>query len=213
MSAPAVWTDFGGVLTPPIRTTLEQFCRRIGVGPGEMLAAMREVGRQFGTDTMAPLDTPLVTEREWCRLVETALLDATGRPVDLSGFTAEWFRDRESNEPWAAELRRIRETGVLVGMLSNMPPGWDEHWRRMVPPEDLFDEVVLSFQVGHRKPERAMFDLAAERAGVEPGRCLLVDDLPENCAAAVEAGWAAIHFSDTESAIAELRGWLGGQDR
>ena len=71
-------------------------------------------------------------------------------------------------------------------------------------PEDLFDEVVLSFSAGARKPGREIYELAALRAGVPPGGCLLVDDTAKNCAGAVAAGWQAVHFTDAEQAGAEL---------
>lgn len=204
----AVWTDFGGVLTPPVAHTMSRFCRRIGVSPDAFQKAMREVGAQFGTDPMAPLDTPLITEDQWRLRIEAVLLASSGIRVDLRDFGETWFADRETNQPWIARLHQARADGALVGMLSNMPPAWDARWRRMVPPGDLFNEVVLSFQVGHRKPERAIFDHAAKRIGVEPARCVLVDDLAANCSGAVEAGWHAIHLTGTGAAITELDRWL-----
>ena len=206
-----VWTDFGGVLTPPVRHTLERFCRLVDIAPGTLLDAMRAVGDRFGTDMMAPLDTPLVGQDEWCRLVEQAVLVSSGQVVDLSGFADRWFADREVNDLWLAELRRAKADGCRLGLLSNMPPGWDAHWRRMVPPDGLFDHVVLSFEAGHRKPDPAIFELAARRAGVPPGDCVLVDDLPANCAGAAEAGWHAIHFTATAQAAADLRRWVQAQ--
>jgi putative hydrolase of the HAD superfamily len=85
-----------------------------------------------------------------------------------------------------------------------MVPSWDGHWRRMVDVDELFDHVVLSFEVGYRKPAPEMFALASQLAGVEPSECLLVDDLPKNCAGAEAAGWRAIHFTDAPSAAAQL---------
>jgi putative hydrolase of the HAD superfamily len=200
----ALWTDFGGVLTPPIDRTMAAFCGPLGLAPDLLRRAMHQVGRSYGTDAMAPLDTPLVGEREWTRQVETALQDDFGVSVDLSDFAGKWFANRETNEGWIAALRRVRASGRFVGMLSNMVPSWDEHWRRMVPPGELFDDLVLSFEVGCRKPEPAIFALAARRAGEPPARCLLVDDLDENCAAAEAAAWQAIHFTDTGAAVERL---------
>lgn len=42
-----------------------------------------------------------------------------------------------------------------------------------------------------------------------PQRCVLVDDLPENCVGARRAGWQAIHFTGTDDAIAQLDEVLG----
>lgn len=201
----AVWTDFGGVLTPPVTETMTAYCTRMALDPTAVGAAIWKVTQTFGTtDVMEPLDTPLVSERDWLRLVTDAMFEAEGTRVELTSLGEVWFQEREPNHEWIAALRRLRERGVFVGMLSNMPPAWDEHWRRMVPPEGLFDEVLLSFEMGHRKPAREVFEIAAAEARVPARQCLFVDDLAKNCEGARAAGWQAIHFTDTATAIAEL---------
>jgi putative hydrolase of the HAD superfamily len=199
----AVWSDFGGVLTPPLNHTMSIFCHEVGVPVESFLTAMRTVGDCFGTDPMAPLDTPLVSEEEWARQMEAVLRTDHLATVDLSDFGTKWFTDRETNEHWLEYLRWLRAGGMFVGMLSNMVPSWDRHWREMVSPES-FDDLVMSFQVGCRKPEREIFDLAAAKAGARPAQCVLVDDIEANCAGAREAGWQAVHFTDTTRAIAGL---------
>ncbi|MBX9391687.1 HAD family hydrolase [Streptomonospora nanhaiensis] len=202
----AVWTDFGGVLTPPVEHTFAAFCAKTGLPPEPLMRAVFAVTARYGTDDMMlPLDTPLVTEQEWLGEVAQVLRDSDGIDASLVSLADTWFDDRETNEVWLEELHALRARGVFVGMLSNMPPAWDAHWRRMVPPESVFDDVVMSFEVGRRKPGKDMFDLAAERAGVRPEECLLVDDLAKNCEGAVAAGWQAIRFAGTGAAVAELR--------
>ncbi|MET8698623.1 HAD family phosphatase [Kitasatospora sp. NPDC058032] len=200
----AVWTDFGGVLTPPVAEDTAVFCARQGMTPEQFQGAMRIVGERYGTDPMGPLDTPLVTEDVWAAEVQAVLAEEYGVRTDLSGFADRWFGGRSGNPAWERWLRAAHGDGVFVGLLSNMPPAWDVHWRRMVPPEGLFDDLVMSFEVGSRKPEPEIFALAAERAGVDPARCVLVDDLEKNCAGARAAGWQAVHFTDAEQAIRRL---------
>ncbi|WP_446039823.1 HAD-IA family hydrolase [Streptomyces sp. SID1121] len=200
----AVWTDFRGVLTPPLPWAVASFCEPMGLEPAALHAAMRTVGRRYGTGSMAPLDTPLVDEDEWGRQVEAALLDEFGIRADMSGFAARWFADRRVNQPWIEELERIRDAGVFVGLLSNMPPGWDPYWRQMVDP-GLFDDLVMSFETGCRKPDREIFDLAVRRSGIPAAQSLLADDLAENCEGAVLAGWHGLHFTDTADAVRVLR--------
>lgn len=204
----AVWTDFGGVLTPPVAETMRDFGLRVGVTPEALGEAMAEVGRSHGTDSMAPLDTPLVSEVEWSRQVERVLRDRFKTNVDLSGFADKWFAGRPANGAWVAELRRLRAEGWFVGLLSNMVPSWDAHWRAMVPAEEVFDDVVCSYEVGCRKPEPEIFALAARRAGVPPEACVLVDDLEVNCAGARAAGWQAVFFTSAEDAAARVAAML-----
>lgn len=197
-----VWSDFGGVLTPPIEEALATFCINHELNREELLAAMATVGTRYDAeDPLAPLDTPLVSEEEWLRQVSGEL----GGALRLTSLADAWFGGRATNLAWVDALRAVRRQGVGVSLLSNMVPTWDAHWRRMVDVEELFDHVVLSFEAGHRKPEKEMFALAARRAGVRPSECVLVDDLAKNCAGAEAAGWRAIHFIDTESTADELR--------
>ncbi len=191
----AVWTDFGGVLTPPVAETMADFGRLVGVDPVTFRAAMVAVGAAHGTDMMAPLDIPLMTEQEWSREVERMLIGRWGVEVDLSNFASKWFADRPANAEWVACLRELRARGCFVGLLSNMVPTWESHWRAMVPAGELFDGIVFSYLEGCRKPGREIFDLAARRSVTPPSRCVLVDDLPGNCDGATAAGWHAVHFT------------------
>ncbi|MGI5197375.1 HAD family hydrolase [Streptomyces sp. CA-288835] len=70
---------------------------------------------------------------------------------------------------------------------------------------DLADHVVSSARVGVAKPDRKIYEIAAERAGVAMERCLFVDDLPENVEAAVRLGMTGVHYREP----ADLRGTLG----
>ncbi|CAM5236863.1 hypothetical protein STENM223S_08913 [Streptomyces tendae] len=208
----AVWSDFGGVLTPPIAHTMGTFCRSQGLDPEVLHRALGTVTARYGTrDVMEPIDTPLVSEEEWLAQVSQVLAADHGvTGVHLTTLADAWFDGRETNHAWVAALRKAREGGAFVGLLSNMVPTWDAHWRRMVDPAALFDDVLLSFEVGHRKPSPGMFALAAERAGAAPADCVLVDDLEHNCAGAEAAGWQAIHFTDTTAATGRLAELLAG---
>ncbi|MBV2154806.1 HAD family phosphatase [Kitasatospora sp. SUK 42] len=207
----AVWTDFGGVLTPPLGHTFQKFCTTTRIDPDALMSALGKVSARYGTDDfMLPIDTPLITEAQWLQEIAEVLHAEHGYTTQLTTLADIWFDGRETNHAWVARLEKLRSAGTFVGMLSNMPPAWDGHWRRMVDPSALFDDVLLSFEVGHRKPSPGMFALAAERAGVPAERCVLVDDLPHNCAGAREAGWSAVLFTEAESASAELDSILVG---
>jgi putative hydrolase of the HAD superfamily len=200
MTVRAVWTDFGGVLTPPIAHTMMAFCRKHHLDPAAVGVAAAAVTARYGTqDVMLPLDTPLVSEQQWLREIADEMGVAEA-PLTMAD---SWFDGRETNHAWLERLAALRANGVFVGLLSNMVPAWDEHWRRMVDP-GLFDDVVLSFQVGMRKPSPGIFALALERSGTSADETVFVDDLAGNCEGARHAGWTAIHFTDTAAAITEL---------
>lgn len=207
----AVWTDFGGVLTPPITETFSTFCDKQNLPPEPLLNAVLKVTASFGTDDiLLPIDTPLVTEEEWLAQIGEALYADTGLRIEgLTSIADAWFGDRPVNEAWLDRLRQLRDQGVFIGMISNMVPTWDAHWRRMVDPAANFDGVVLSFQAGHRKPAREIFELAIEQSGIAAEHSVFVDDLPKNCDGARAAGWQAIHFTGAEPAIEALDRIIG----
>jgi HAD superfamily hydrolase (TIGR01509 family) len=60
-----------------------------------------------------------------------------------------------------------------------------------------------------RKPSRRMYELGAERAGVEPAQCVYVDDLPFNLPPAQELGMATVHHTSAETSVPALEELLG----
>jgi putative hydrolase of the HAD superfamily len=58
--------------------------------------------------------------------------------------------------------------------------------------------------VGMHKPQPEIFLLGAERAGVDPGDCVFVDDLRENCEGAEAVGMTAILHRGAERTLPEL---------
>ncbi|MGH3418016.1 MAG: HAD-IA family hydrolase, partial [Streptosporangiaceae bacterium] len=85
--------------------------------------------------------------------------------------------------------------------------GGDEYPRADFPA--LFDAVVISAEVGMRKPEAAIFLLAAEALRLDPRECAFVDDVAANVAAAAACGMTGVLHTDpaaTAAALADLFG-------
>lgn len=95
-------------------------------------------------------------------------------------------------------LRLIKQlrSSYKIGILSNVGSGWvrDE----FLKPQEvgLFDDMVLSFEVGLAKPDQEIFQLACKRLGVMPKNALFVDDYDEYCRAAKDVGMQAILYKD-----------------
>jgi epoxide hydrolase-like predicted phosphatase len=68
----------------------------------------------------------------------------------------------------------------------------------------LFDGVVISGEVGIRKPSREIYEMATQKIGLPPRECVFVDDLPFNLKPAAELGMATVHHSASEQTIPEL---------
>lgn len=106
-------------------------------------------------------------------------------------------------------LGRLRASGVPLFYLSNMPAPFAEHLERTHGFVGWFEGGVFSSRVQRCKPDPAIFALAAERFGAEPGELVFLDDHRPNVEAAQAAGWRGLHFTDAARAERELRdlGW------
>lgn len=91
-----------------------------------------------------------------------------------------------------------------IGMLSNAANNWlDELFE---PAQlKLFDQVVLSYQIGTVKPDPVAYIAISDKLGVEPRECIFIDDQQRYTAAAEELGMTVIHHDDTHQTIAKLR--------
>ncbi len=57
-----------------------------------------------------------------------------------------------------------------------------------------FDSMVLSFEIGIRKPDRAIYEHCLTVAGCAASECLFLDDIPVNVEAARACGWDGIVY-------------------
>jgi HAD superfamily hydrolase (TIGR01509 family) len=102
--------------------------------------------------------------------------------------------------------RELRERGIPVGVASSSPR---ERLHRTLGRAGLleaFDVVVAGDEVTHGKPAPDMFLLAAERLGVPPEDCIVIEDSPPGVQAGVAAGMLTIgvvRVPGTEASLAE----------
>ena len=105
-----------------------------------------------------------------------------------------------------ALIERLHARGRPLYFLSNMPAPYADHLVRTHAFLRLFSDGVFSARVGLIKPERAIFDAAAQRFAVPPADLLFFDDVHANVLAARAAGWQARCFEHADGAAADLHG-------
>ena len=91
-----------------------------------------------------------------------------------------------------------------VGLLSNVRSrNWLED--RFLPGEldELFDVVIASGDVGMIKPEPEIYHLMAQKLGVLPAECVMIDDSPSSVDGARAAGLQAIHYQNNQQVVTE----------
>jgi putative hydrolase of the HAD superfamily len=73
----------------------------------------------------------------------------------------------------------------------------------------LFDHVIESAKIGLRKPDPKIYRMMVEALGVEPKRCIYLDDLGINLKPAREMGMTTIKVVGAKQALMELEAATG----
>ncbi len=124
---------------------------------------------------------------------------------DSEGLIGRLFGGLSPDAAMIGAVRAARAGGVKTGLISN---SWGLGIYERAP-IDLFDETVISGDVGMHKPQPEIYLLACERLGAEPANCVFVDDLRENVEGAEAVGMTAILHRDSAATVAKLEALLG----
>ncbi len=194
--------DYGGVLTTNLFESFRAFCEVEGIAPDEL-------GRRFREDRacrqlLIDLETGKLPEEEF----ELRFAPLLG--VEHAGLIDRMFAGSSPDQPMLGAVRSARRAGIRTGLISN---SWTTRHYDRAQLAELFDGVVISGEVGIRKPTPDIYLLGAERIGLDPASCVFVDDLPFNLEPAAELGMATVHHVRAEETIAELERLLGAELR
>jgi len=125
----------------------------------------------------------------------------------MSGLSESDVRQRlKGSSPNTQLFEYIRDElrpTYKIGMLSNMAANWlgdmFEPWQVA-----LFDEAVLSYEIGAAKPDAIMYQTIANRLGIMPEEGLFVDDSERYTTAAQDIGMRAIWHQNTKDTITKI---------
>jgi epoxide hydrolase-like predicted phosphatase len=190
--------DWGGVLTTDVFASFRVFCVAEGLAPDTVRDLFREDPR--ARDLLAGLETGELDGNAFERGF-AALLG-----IAPDGIVERLFGAIGPDEAMIGAVRAARAAGLRTGLLSN---SWraEDYDRALL--EELFDACVISAEVGLRKPDPAIYALAAERVGLPPEALVYVDDLPGNLKPARALGMATVAHRDAAETIPELEALLG----
>lgn len=103
-----------------------------------------------------------------------------------------------------AILEDLRAKVPALYALSNWPAETFPHARARFGFLEWFDGMVVSGEVGMRKPDHGIYRLLLERYRIEPRTTLFIDDLPENLAPAEALGLTGLRFTSAGRLRADL---------
>jgi len=206
-----VITDWGGVLTTPIPDTVRAWLTAESIDWDGYIAVMRPwlLGAYNGHAERNPvhaLERGDCTAAEFEELLASRLVRLDGVPVSPERLLARMFAASSTVPAMYQLIRSMRGAGYRTGLLSNSW-GLDDYRHADFP--SLFDAVVISGEVGMRKPEPEIFHHAAAALGLAPRECVFIDDVEANIAAATACGMTGIHHVAPEATTAALSELLG----
>lgn len=110
------------------------------------------------------------------------------------------------NDDLVGLIVNLKQQGYKIGLISNLGRDWFDTY---VPEatKTLFDDRVVSGEVGMVKPYPEIFELACSRLGVETQDALFIDDIASNCDGAQRAGMHALlytSFASLEPSVKDL---------
>lgn len=191
----AVVFDVGGVLEIVTPTGwIERWETRLSLKPGELDERLGDLWEAGSLGTISYADV----ER---RAGEILGIDASQVAALMRDVWDEYLGSPNTQlTGYFANLRPRYRTAIL----SNSFVGAREQEHARYQFGDLCDLIIYSHEVGIRKPERRIFQLACEELNVQPAEMLFLDDVEANVEAAQQLGIHAILFRTTEQAIAEI---------
>jgi putative hydrolase of the HAD superfamily len=203
----ALITDWGGVLTQPIGDTVRDWiaadqidwdCYIAVIGPWLKDAYDADHG---AVNPVHALERGECTVAEFELLLAQRLVTTTGVSVKAAGLLTRMLGASRPDPVMYQLIRDLRGAGVRTALLSNSW-GHGGYPRHDFP--ELFDAVVISGEVGMRKPEARIFLHTARLLDIDPADCVFIDDLKPNVTAAVGCGMTGVHHTDPADTVTRL---------
>jgi putative hydrolase of the HAD superfamily len=199
MTIRAVVFDIGGVLELDVIELVEndldaRWEQRLGLEAGELARRMEPVWRAGSLGEC--------TEEEVHQEMAKRLNMRREQIEEYMREMWDWYCGR-LNVPMAEFFRSLRPR-YQTAILSNSFVGARREEMRRYHFDEMCDLIIYSHEEGIAKPDPRIFELTCKRLGVEPAQMLFLDNHEPHIAAARALGIHAIHFRETEQAIADV---------
>ena len=196
MQRPTVIFDLGGVL---VSVDFMRACARLAAAGAAPAAVIRDA--ILGGADKIGFDTGRLSPREFAARFCTAI----GLRLPYSEFADIWCDIFAEKREVTGLLDEIGKHADLV-LLSNTDVLHLDYVRRHYDFLAKFRQLVLSYEVGHAKPARQIFERAIGLC-VPGTRMIYFDDVPEFVSAARACGLPAEQFVDAAKLRRDLEGF------
>lgn len=99
----------------------------------------------------------------------------------------------------------LKEKGIKTSIATSSPLDRTKEYLSKVGLVDAFDELVSGHMVPHGKPAPDIYLYAAEKLGLKPEECLVIEDSPTGLLAGMRAGAVPIMIPDQDQPTDETK--------
>ncbi len=190
-----IFFDLGGVVVDVESDRLmHQIAQLIGRSFEEVHATV------YHEELLLPFELGQMTPERY----HEGLRHRLGLPWNYEQFVGIWNGIFTENVEVTSLIQRLATRYQLMA-LSNTNTLHISHIRRTVPSLSVFKDWIASCEVGCRKPDRKIYELALQRAGVSADAAVYIDDRPELVEAGRRVGLTAIRFENGRQLERDLR--------
>jgi len=207
--------DWGGVLTGSDFDPFEAWAKSDGVDYEHYRGVLAELlgtssnrnisASDSQSNPIHALERGELANPDFEKLLAKRLRTSDGSPVNHVGMLERMFSQLQHAPEMNALVKRAHGMGFSTALLSN---SWGNAYPRDLWSE-MFDAVLISGEVGLRKPEPEIYLLAARQLGLAPEECVFVDDLAINIRGALTVGMIGVHHKSYTETLFELEAILG----
>lgn len=199
MKIKAIISDVGGVLVRSGDTVLRRaWEERFGLGRGELAKLVYKI---------EPADLATIgmvkSESIWQDIGVKFSLTSD----EIENLNKDFYAGYFLNQEFYVYMKKIRKK-YKTALLSN---AWDnarEIYTDKYHLDDLFDLMIISAEVGMKKPNKNIFTYTFDLLGVRGDETIFIDDTFQNCRIAGKLGIHVITFTDTETVIKQMKKML-----
>jgi putative hydrolase of the HAD superfamily len=189
--------DFGNVLAhfSPARAA-EQLAAYSPLAADVILA------RVFGTSLENDLDAGRIAPAAFRAALRDVLQATHGSDEELDFAFSNMFT---RNDAICDAIPRLAQRFRLLLLSNTNALHADQFQRQFADELRHFEHLVMSHEVGFRKPERAIYATCQDRAGCAAEEILFIDDRADNIEGARALGWTTIHYEPAAGLPETLR--------
>lgn len=189
--------DFGGVVVNDNgKPTFKDMSKLLGRSYESVKVAVENALPRYQTGK--------INKAEFCNLIASELkIDA---PISKWGkiWGTSYIKHVRVDKEIIFLVKKLKKAGYKLAVLSNTEPPHAKFNRKNKRFKD-FSTVILSCEVGLRKPDKKIYELTLTKLNLKASECIFIDDEPRYIAAASKLGINSILYQNSNQLKEELK--------